>query len=289
VTPRIILPTYQERDSITGLLAELRRQLGPAARILVVDDGSPDGTAGLVQQVVARDPAVELFSRPGKLGLASADQTALRRVLDENRDDCVVTMDADFSHHPRYVPPLVGAAAAYDLVIGSRYVAGGGIDNWDARRRLLSLIGNWYARTVTGTPVHDLTAGLTCMRTDFLRTVPFERIEARGSRSRFASSSAASGTPSSRGTSSTKDWWSPGGFAANPSRSSPAQAVGGAGPWGAPENHEGGDRIGSEAAGLHPAGFRALMVGGKRVFQGLPMGLPRRRPVGGDDVSNSFG
>ena len=180
MTPRIILPTYQERDSITGLLAELRRQLGPAARILVVDDGSPDGTAGLVQQVVARDPAVELFSRPGKLGLASADQTALRRVLDENRDDCVVTMDADFSHHPRYVPPLVDAAAAYDLVIGSRYVAGGGIDNWDARRRLLSLIGNWYARTVTGTPVHDLTAGLTCMRTDFLRTVPFERIEARG-------------------------------------------------------------------------------------------------------------
>jgi dolichol-phosphate mannosyltransferase len=180
VTPRIILPTYQERDSITGLLAELRRQLGPAARILVVDDGSPDGTAALVQEVVARDPAVELLSRPGKLGLASAYQTALRRVLDENRDDCVVTMDADFSHPPRYVPPLVDAAAAHDLVIGSRYVTGGGIDNWDARRRLLSLAGNWYARTVTGTPVRDLTAGLTCMRTDFLRTVPFERIEARG-------------------------------------------------------------------------------------------------------------
>jgi dolichol-phosphate mannosyltransferase len=180
VTPRIILPTYQERDSITGLLTELRRQLGPLARILVVDDGSPDGTAELVQQVVARDPAVELLSRPGKLGLASAYQTALRRVLDEDRDDCVVTMDADFSHHPRYVPPLVDAAATHDLVIGSRYVAGGGIDNWGRRRRLLSLAGNWYARTVTGTPVRDLTAGLTCMRTDFLRTVPFERIEARG-------------------------------------------------------------------------------------------------------------
>jgi dolichol-phosphate mannosyltransferase len=91
-----------------------------------------------------------------------------------------VTMDADFSHHPRYVPALVAAAASHDLVVGSRYVAGGGIDNWDARRRLLSLVGNWYARTVTGTPVRDLTAGLTCMRTDFLRTVPFERIEARG-------------------------------------------------------------------------------------------------------------
>jgi dolichol-phosphate mannosyltransferase len=180
VTPRVVLPTYDERDSIAPLLTELRAQLGPAARILVVDDASPDGTAAIVREVAARDPAVELLSRPAKLGLASAYQTALRRVLDEGRDDCVVTMDADFSHHPRYVPALVAASADHDLVIGSRYVAGGGIDNWGARRRLLSLAGNWYARAVTGTPVRDLTAGFTCMRTDFLRTVPFERIEARG-------------------------------------------------------------------------------------------------------------
>ena len=180
MTPRIVLPTYDERDSVALLLSELRAQLGPAARILVVDDGSPDGTAAIVREVAARDPAVELLSRPAKLGLASAYQTALRRVLDEGRDDCVVTMDADFSHHPRYVPALVAAAASHDLVVGSRYVAGGGIDNWGARRRLLSLAGNWYARAVTGTPVRDLTAGFTCMRTDFLRTVPFERIEARG-------------------------------------------------------------------------------------------------------------
>ena len=180
MTPRVVLPTYDERDSIALVLTELRAQLGPAARILVVDDDSPDGTAAIVREVTARDPAVELLSRPAKLGLASAYQTALRRVLDEGRDDCVVTMDADFSHHPRYVPALVAASAEHDLVIGSRYVAGGGIDNWDARRRLLSLAGNWYARTVTGTPVRDLTAGFTCMRTDFLRTVPFERIEGRG-------------------------------------------------------------------------------------------------------------
>ena len=180
MTPRIVLPTYDERDSVAPLLGELRAQLGPAARILVVDDGSPDGTAAIVRAVAARDPAVELLSRPTKLGLASAYQTALRRVLDEGRDDCVVTMDADFSHHPRYVPALVAAAASHDLVVGSRYVAGGGIDNWGARRRLLSLAGNWYARAVTGTPVRDLTAGFTCMRTDFLGTVPFERIEARG-------------------------------------------------------------------------------------------------------------
>jgi len=180
VTPRIVLPTYDERDNVVLVLGELRAQLGPAARILVVDDSSPDGTAAVVREVAAHDPAVELLSRPGKLGLASAYQTALRRVLDEGRDDCVVTMDADFSHHPRYVPALVAAAASHDLVVGSRYVAGGGIDNWGARRRLLSLAGNWYARAVTGTPVRDLTAGFTCMRTDFLRTVPFERIEARG-------------------------------------------------------------------------------------------------------------
>lgn len=180
MTPRIVLPTYDERDSVAPLLTELRALLGPAARILVVDDDSPDGTAAIVREVAARDPAVELLSRPAKLGLASAYQTALRRVLDEGRDDCVVTMDADFSHHPRYVPALVAAAASHDLVVGSRYVAGGGIDNWGARRRLLSRAGNWYARAVTGTPVRDLTAGFTCMRTDFLRTVPFERIEARG-------------------------------------------------------------------------------------------------------------
>ena len=178
--PRVILPTYQERESIGDLLADLRGRLGPAARILVVDDGSPDGTADVVRAVAARDRGVELLARPGKLGLASAYQAALRHVLDEARDDCVVTMDADFSHDPRYVPSLIAAAEGADLVIGSRYVAGGGIDNWGARRRLLSLAGNWYARTVTGTPVRDLTAGLTCMRADFLRTVPFERIEARG-------------------------------------------------------------------------------------------------------------
>jgi dolichol-phosphate mannosyltransferase len=180
VTPRVILPTYEERDTIGDLLAELRAHLGPAARVLVVDDASPDGTAAVVRDVAARDERVELLTRPARLGLASAYQTALRRVLDEGLVDCVVTMDADFSHHPRYVPPLVVAAERHDLVVGSRYVAGGGIDNWGVRRRALSLAGNWYARTVTGTPVRDLTAGLTCMRTDFLRTVPFERIEATG-------------------------------------------------------------------------------------------------------------
>jgi len=180
VTPRVVVPTYDERDTIVPLLASLRAHLGPAVRILVVDDSSPDGTAARVRDVMARDAAVELLTRPGKLGLASAYATALRRVLDEGREDCVVTIDADFSHDPRYVPALVAAAATHDLVIGSRYVAGGGIDNWSLRRRALSLAGNWYARRVTGTPIRDLTAGLCCLRTDFLRGVPFQAIESKG-------------------------------------------------------------------------------------------------------------
>ena len=178
--PRVVLPTYNEHDTIAPLLAELRARLGPAARILVVDDSSPDGTGARVLEVMARDPGVELLTRPAKLGLASAYQTALRSVLDEGREDCVVTMDADFSHDPRDVPALVAAAATHDLVIGSRYVAGGAIENWSLRRRLLSLGGNWYARQITGTPVRDLTAGLTCLRADFLRRVEFEAVRAKG-------------------------------------------------------------------------------------------------------------
>ena len=175
-----MVPTYDERDTIVMLLTELRARLGPAARILVVDDSSPDGTAALVREFARHDAAVDVLSRPAKLGLASAYRTAFRRVLDEGGDDCVVAMDADLSHSPRYVPGLIDAAAAHDLVVGSRYVSGGGIENWDRWRRFLSTGGNWYARAVTGTPIRDLTAGFTCMRTDFLGRVPFERIASHG-------------------------------------------------------------------------------------------------------------
>ena len=137
MTPRIVVPTYDEADTIVPLLAALRGHLGAAVRILVVDDSSPDGTAARVRAAMAGDPALELLTRPAKLGLASAYQTALRRILDEGREDCVVTMDADFSHDPRYVPGLIAAAASHDLVIGSRYASGGGVDKWSLRRRLI--------------------------------------------------------------------------------------------------------------------------------------------------------
>ncbi len=177
---RIIIPTYNERENIASLMTELLAVSPPGTRILVIDDGSPDGTAGLVREYMARDQRVSLMTRPGKLGMGSAYRAAFSRVLDEGGDECIVTIDADFSHHPKYVPQLIAACRTHDLVVGSRYVKGGGIENWELWRRALSWGGNLYVRMITGLPIRDATAGFSCMRTDFLRQVPFERVPASG-------------------------------------------------------------------------------------------------------------
>ncbi|MBI4132357.1 MAG: polyprenol monophosphomannose synthase [Candidatus Sungbacteria bacterium] len=177
---RIIIPTYNERENIIPLLTELLRVAPPDTRILVVDDSSPDGTGAIVRRLAQGEPRVSLLTRPGKLGLGTAYQQAFRRVLDEGGDDCVITMDADFSHAPRYVPELIRSAERYDLVVGSRYIRGGRIENWELWRRALSWGGNLYVRIITGSPIHDCTAGFSAMRSDFLRRVPFERIRASG-------------------------------------------------------------------------------------------------------------
>lgn len=176
---RIIIPTYNERENITPLVTELLEKVNEV-RILVVDDNSPDGTAEAVRALSANDPRVALMTRPAKLGMGSAYQEAFRRVLDEGGDDLIITIDADFSHNPAYVPELVRAAADNDLVVGSRYIKGGGIENWELWRRALSWGGNFYVRLITGLPIHDCTAGFSCMRADFLRKVPFEKIKATG-------------------------------------------------------------------------------------------------------------
>lgn len=176
---RIIIPTYNERENVVPLLAELLRA-APDVRILVVDDSSPDGTGEIVRRFTEGEPLVSLIARPGKMGLGTAYQTAFRRVLDEGEDECIVTMDADFSHNPRYVPGLIAGCRTHDLVVGSRYVRGGRIENWELWRRLMSWGGNLYVRLITGSPIHDCTAGFSAMRADFLRTVPFERVSASG-------------------------------------------------------------------------------------------------------------
>lgn len=177
---RIIIPTYNECENILPLIKELLRLMPVEAHILVVDDASPDGTADLVSKYAAQDGRVQLLGRTAKLGMGSAYQAAFRQVLREGEDGCIVTIDADFSHNPKYVPELVRAAENHDLVIGSRYIADGGTENWSILRKALSIGGNLYARLITGTPIHDLTAGFSCMRTDFLRNVPYYEVQSRG-------------------------------------------------------------------------------------------------------------
>lgn len=177
---RIIIPTYNERENIIPLIEELFKIMPRDTRVLVIDDRSPDGTASLVREYAIRNSRVSLIERPTKLGMGSAYQMAFKKVLVDGGDDCIVTMDADFSHNPRYISELVQAAENHDIVIGSRYIRGGGIDNWNIWRRALSMGGNLYARLITGLPIQDLTAGFSCMRTDFLRQVPFDGVRSKG-------------------------------------------------------------------------------------------------------------
>lgn len=177
---RIIIPTYNERENIVALITELLGVMPHDTRILVIDDGSPDGTADAVQNYMAHDQRVSLMTRPGKLGMGSAYRAAFHRVLDDGGDDCIVTMDADFSHNPTDVPALIAACHRHDLAVGSRYVPGGRIENWELWRRMLSWGGNVYVRLITGLPIRDCTAGFSCLRTAFLRQVPFERVSVSG-------------------------------------------------------------------------------------------------------------
>ena len=121
---RIVIPTFDERETIGSLIVALRRWLPPDTGLLIVDDGSPDGTGQRVRDLMRTDARLALIERTGKQGLGTAYQTAFRRVLAEGGDDCIVTMDADFSHDPAAVPALIAAAADHDLVVGSRYTTG---------------------------------------------------------------------------------------------------------------------------------------------------------------------
>lgn len=171
----IVIPTYNERDNMVPLLDALRALPVPDLTVLVVDDGSPDGTADVVREVAARDRSVALLQRPGKAGLGRAYLAAFRALLSTPpavpfpRPDIIVQMDADFSHDPADVPRLVHALETADVVIGSRYVSGGRVLNWSWMRRLLSAGANVYARRVLGLPVHDLTAGFCAWRAPVLQ------------------------------------------------------------------------------------------------------------------------
>jgi len=174
----VVIPTYNERENIVPLI-EAILELPLDAQVLVVDDNSPDGTGDLVDELAAASPAVRALHRPAKLGLGTAHIAGMRQALAEGAD-LIVTMDADFSHHPRYIPDLVGAMEGMDVCIGSRYVKGGGTRFCTLPRRALSYGANAFARAMLGLHAHDCTAGFRCYGRHTLSQVPLDAIFSDG-------------------------------------------------------------------------------------------------------------
>ncbi len=178
----ICLPTYNERENLEPMLRALGAVFAEAsldARVLVVDDNSPDGTGELADRLAAELPWVEVLHRERKEGLGPAYIAGFRHVL-AGESELVMEMDCDFSHDPADVPRLVAAAAEADLVIGSRYVPGGGVRNWNAVRRAISRGGCLYAQAFLWFGVRDSTAGFRCFRREVLATIALDRIDSKG-------------------------------------------------------------------------------------------------------------
>jgi dolichol-phosphate mannosyltransferase len=175
----VCLPTYDERENLEPMVAALLERLGPEDRVLVIDDSSPDGTGEAADRLAAGEPRVAVLHRATKEGLGPAYIAGFRRALDDGAE-LVLEMDCDFSHDPADVPRLIEAAAGADLVLGSRYVDGGRIENWGPLRRLVSRGGSLYAQALLGAPVRDLTGGFKCYRREVLERIDLDAVSARG-------------------------------------------------------------------------------------------------------------
>jgi dolichol-phosphate mannosyltransferase len=174
----VVIPTYNEHDNIGALIPQILEL--PRFRVLVVDDSSPDGTAAVVADLAREDPRVGLLSRPSKQGLGRAYIAGFRHALAEGAQ-FICEMDADFSHDPQYLPQLLAAAESHcDLVLGSRYVQGGGTVDWGLGRQLISRGGNIYARSILGLPVMDATGGYRCYRRRVLESLDLDAIQSNG-------------------------------------------------------------------------------------------------------------
>lgn len=175
----LVLPTYDEAANLEALVAAARAKLPGSARVLVVDDGSPDGTGEIADRLASVDEGIEVLHRTRKEGLGPAYVAGFKRAL-AGGAGLVLAMDADFSHDPAYLPRLLEAAETADLVIGSRYVPGGGVSDWSAARRAISRGGNAYARLVLGVGVRDLTGGFRCFRREALEAIDLDSVGSRG-------------------------------------------------------------------------------------------------------------
>jgi dolichol-phosphate mannosyltransferase len=176
----VCLPTYDERENLEPMIRALGSVLGPDDRVLVIDDDSPDGTGAIADRLAEELAWVDVLHRPRKEGLGRAYLDGFRVAL-ESGSELVLEMDCDFSHDPADVPRLIAAAASdSDVVLGSRYVTGGGTRNWGLVRRAISRGGSLYAQILLGLPVRDLTGGFKCYRHEVLETIDLDAIRSRG-------------------------------------------------------------------------------------------------------------
>jgi dolichol-phosphate mannosyltransferase len=178
----VCLPTFNEAENVEPMVDAVLAVFdanGLDGRILVIDDASPDGTAAIVDRRARDEPRVAVLRRPAKEGLGRAYRDGFRRVLDEGAE-VIVQMDCDFSHDPAAIPSLLEALDGADVVLGSRYVPGGGVVGWPLTRQAISKGGCLYARLILGLSVHDLTGGFKCFRRDVLEFLLERSIEARG-------------------------------------------------------------------------------------------------------------
>jgi glycosyltransferase involved in cell wall biosynthesis len=176
----IIVPTYNEKENIESLVTQLL-SLPLKTHVIVVDDNSPDGTGAIADRLAEeREGRIKVIHRSGKLGLGTAYVAGFQRALSE-KADLICTMDADFSHHPHYIPDLVNKLQQdFDLAVGSRYVRGGGTNGCTLSRKLLSWGANAFARFMLGLHAHDVTAGFRCYRREVLEQVGIHAIKADG-------------------------------------------------------------------------------------------------------------
>jgi dolichol-phosphate mannosyltransferase len=175
----IILPTYNEKENVGNLIPQIFA-IVPDIFIVVADDSSPDGTAKVVTELREKYSHLSLISRPQKNGLGKAYIHAFNHVLSDPEVTNIIMMDSDFSHQPKYLPEMLEKSKHYDVVTGSRYIEGGGTEGWELWRRLLSFLGNFYCRTITGMPIKDCTAGFNVIRATLLKKVDFSKIDMSG-------------------------------------------------------------------------------------------------------------
>ncbi len=176
----VVLPTYNERENLPSMVPAIRASL-PEAHVLVVDDGSPDGTGALADKMARDDPQIHVLHRARKEGLGAAYRAGICQVLAHPDATVVVQMDCDFSHDPADLPRLTARIdAGADLVLGSRYVSGGSTPDWPVRRRVISRLGSLFARTVLSLPYRDLTGGYKAWRREVLGTLDLQSRQANG-------------------------------------------------------------------------------------------------------------